>query len=581
MYWAIPSLLYLFSSFQTINSSIDSSHIPLTTIFERASRNTENESNQLLLGDGIYSGHDIRIFAEPFSIIGSTKVTISYASEGLPNPGEAENMNGQPRQPYMWKCIFNIQNSTLHFTSFIASLWEPRSMNHHLGTSKESLPRFAVIQEADITAKSIIFLQEADHSPFVITTSLPQSSSTLTLVACTVNRTYPLIGSFSEIDFPKSSSLSADIVISSLSLTSSEVVGTNGLASSTSSPQSHLSLCASLLSCELFNLTSGPSQTTRQSQTITKQKLAHCHFSSVDNALYGAAISRIDHSSSSLCLNTSIVDCLNLNNEPTTINENKTITGTADRYAYHAQSGSFLFSLCNLTTNTPTQETSLIFFSAFSGTLEINGCSFTSKVGAYHATSVNVEAITETFPKITLISSNFTFSRISNTPNDESQINTVRPLQLNVINCIFTTPAEDVYSNTRAIQNRQAITFVQIAHCRFLRQSTSGSGGALSYYNGVHLIHIFDTLFEANKAASEGGSLSLYTAHHKCFRSVFKDCSAGKLGGAIKLYWPYHSYHEDCAFINNNANQTDNLNNLASYRGNDIQIRTRVFQNYP
>ncbi|KAK2943792.1 hypothetical protein BLNAU_21297 [Blattamonas nauphoetae] len=293
--------------------------------------------------------------------------------------------------------------------------------------------------------------------------------------------------------------------------------------------------------------------------------------SAVDNALYGTATASLATSASSLCLNSSVLECINhhtQNQEKTTF----TVNSKADRSHYDTQTANQLFENCIFETTTPTASFWIIEKTKVKGPFKIIGCDFKVSFGTSFIGTVSLEAVTGAFPLFLIDSSSLTYSSTSATPTSNHQLVLYYSFNVHLVSSNFTTPSPEHKSCARTFASYSSITFTTFSNYIFERQSTSGSGSCFSDA-GASSVNIWTSCRFSNcEARQSGGVAHLHNPVSKFFHCEFSSNTAELRGGALLLSWPIYNYLQDCHFQNNNAKQPYSEQNptLAHFRGNDI-----------
>ncbi|KAK2953616.1 hypothetical protein BLNAU_11480 [Blattamonas nauphoetae] len=282
------------------------------------------------------------------------------------------------------------------------------------------------------------------------------------------------------------------------------------------------------------------------------------------------------------CMNTTLVDCDRIQfasrnqQSPNPVNENKTITSSADRYSYPDSSLDIAFTDSNLMSTTQTGGTSfyMIELTQFAGKLSLTGCTMEGQFNPKLIGIVKIVAQLEAFPRLVIEGCSVTFS--CNTPLSTaySQFYLQYSVFTQVSNSVFKAP-EGEHTNNRLFYPIDSLGVFEMSGCRFQQQSTSGNGAVV--IDSLSLVlTVFDSTFSDNTATLGGCFYShrdvLY--FHRCH---FNNNVANMRGGVLSMYAPELFHAEDCHFRNNNAlERFTTTNELAHYRGNDIDSWTET-----
>ncbi|KAK2961201.1 hypothetical protein BLNAU_3969 [Blattamonas nauphoetae] len=319
-----------------------------------------------------------------------------------------------------------------------------------------------------------------------------------------------------------------------------------------------------------------------RSRTLGQQRIANCALHRVDDALYGTAICDIGNTVETRCTNATLVDCDRIQfasrnqQSPNPVNENKTITSSADRYSYPDSSLDIVFTDSNLTSTTQTGGTSfyMIELTQFAGKLSLTGCAIEGQFNPKLIGIVKITAKLEAFPRLVIEGCFVTFSCQTPLSAFDSQFQLQYSVFTQVSNSVFKAP-EGEQTGIRLFRPIDSLGVFEMSGCRFQQQSTSGNGAVV--LDSLSLVlTVFDSTFSDNTATLGGCFYShrdvLY--FHRCH---FSNNVANMRGGVLSIYAQVLFHADNCHFRNNNAlERFTTTNELAHYRGNDIDSWTET-----
>ncbi|KAK2963781.1 hypothetical protein BLNAU_1348 [Blattamonas nauphoetae] len=296
-------------------------------------------------------------------------------------------------------------------------------------------------------------------------------------------------------------------------------------------------------------------------------------FREVENCLFGTVVPRLGSSLSLLSLNSTFIECSNVNDRPQNAESfDFSVQSTDDRTQFSTQQTSQHFENCHFTSTNPFLSFNIIEYTELSGSLRFIGCSFTIVVGVRHVGVMNITAQKEVFPLFVFDTSSVTFSRSDGVVSSVSQFTFVSSPNTHFASSNFTAPPTSTSTGTRALLFSSSVAFATITNCIFEKQATTGHGSCVYDHALSSIVLITSSIFRHNSANSYGGSLFISTSYSRMFHCLFENNTAAQQGGAIHFYWSRLANLEDVHFVNNHANQTYSTTNptLAHYRVNDI-----------
>ncbi|KAK2954536.1 hypothetical protein BLNAU_10556 [Blattamonas nauphoetae] len=535
------------------------------------------KTNNIQLENDAYFGLNLPIHSQHFSLVGSTTTTL------FPLRDAEEDKHAIQLTPLtsnsLRSSIFIVQNSTIHISSI--HFKQPNTDDIGASTSNHITARTtvhsAIIMDSAAILSHSSFEVSCGMSPLlVMPSSSPTStaSSSVVILSCSIRNVDNLLGSFCLASNAETGSLHVDVSISGIRLHSSHFIGSHGVACSSESSQCSIFGRSSIATCQISNVTT--SIDTTIPTTTMKQQMTGSELLNVDNALYGTATASLTTSASSLCLNSSVLECTNYaietvqNQEKTTF----TVNSAADRSQYSAQTDTQLFENCIFKTTTPSTEYSIIEKSNIEGSFKVIRCDFTVSFGSSFVGAMILKAQVGEFPLLLIDSSSFAFSSSSGTAGSKIQITLTYSFNIHLISSNFTTPSPQQKSCARSISCFVAIAHTIFSDCIFERQSSSGYGSCFSDSDSSSVNFWTSCKFSNCEAGMNGGVAyllnSLVTASHCEFSS-----NIAKLrGGALGLAWMTFIDLYDCHFRDNEASDvySEQNPNLTHYRGNDMGL---------
>ncbi|KAK2960605.1 hypothetical protein BLNAU_4503 [Blattamonas nauphoetae] len=306
-------------------------------------------------------------------------------------------------------------------------------------------------------------------------------------------------------------------------------------------------------------------------QQMTGSVLSH-----VDNALYGTATSSLTSSSSTICLNTSVLECNN-HATPNVQNEEKTtftVQSAADRSQYSTQTAINLFENCIFETTNPSAAFSIIEKTKVKDPFEIIRCDFTVSFKSSFVGAVNLGAQKGAFPLFLFDSSSLTFSSTSGTPTANNQLTLSYSFNVHLVSSNFTTPSAQQTSLARTIVCPNSIAFTSFSNCIFERQSSSSAGSCFADSGAISVSVWTSCKFTNCESGTRGGVAFFINSASRFFHCDFSLNTAELRGGVLLYYWMTFIDLSDCHFRENEAKQVYSEKNstLTHFRGNDICI---------
>ncbi|KAK2953470.1 hypothetical protein BLNAU_11605 [Blattamonas nauphoetae] len=298
------------------------------------------------------------------------------------------------------------------------------------------------------------------------------------------------------------------------------------------------------------------------------------NFLGVDNALFGTVIPRLGSSLSLLSLNTTFVECSNVDGSQNGESFDFSVQSTANRSQFSSQQSAQHFENCHFTSTKPTSSFNVIEYTEFGGSLKFVGSSFKIVVGTKLIGVMKIIAKKEVFPLFLFDTSSVTFSRSDGIDSLGSQFTFAASPNTHFASSNFTAPTS-TSTCTRTLIFTSSIAFATITNCVFEKQSTASTGTILNDQTLCSVVLITSSIFRENHGRSHGGVLYLSYAHARMFHCHFESNSAGLIGGCMYLIFPKLCHLEDVHFENNHANQPYSATNptRTHYRGNDIGLR--------
>ncbi|KAK2949521.1 hypothetical protein BLNAU_15503 [Blattamonas nauphoetae] len=299
-------------------------------------------------------------------------------------------------------------------------------------------------------------------------------------------------------------------------------------------------------------------------------------FVGVENCLFGTVVPRLGSSRSLLSLNSTFIECSNVNDRPQNGESfDFPVQSISDRTQFSSQQDAQLFENCHFTSTKPTSSFNIIEYSEFGGSLKFVGSSFTIVVGTTHIGVMKITAQKEVFPLFLFDTSSVTFSRSDGVVSSGSQFTFASSPNTHFASSNFTAPPTSTSTGTRTLFFSSSVAFATITNCIFEKQATNGIGSCFYDYGLSSVILITSSVFRHNTALQLGGSLYLSYSNSRIFHCHFECNTAALQGGAIFFSWPSLAHFEDVHFENNCANKTYSTTNLnlTHFRGNDIGIR--------
>ncbi|KAK2948281.1 hypothetical protein BLNAU_16817 [Blattamonas nauphoetae] len=299
-------------------------------------------------------------------------------------------------------------------------------------------------------------------------------------------------------------------------------------------------------------------------------------FVGVENYLFGTVVPRLGSSRSLLSLNSTFIECSNVNDRPQKGESfDFSVQSTLDRTQFSLQQDAQLFENCHFTSTNPTSSFNIIEYTNLVGSLKFVGSSFTIVVGTKHIGVMKITAKKEVFPLFVFDTSSVTFSRSDGVVSSSSQFTFVSSPNTHFASSNFTAPPTSTSTGTRTLLFSSSVAFATITNCVFEKQATSGHGSCFYDETLGSVTLITSSVFRRNTALLQGGSLLLCYSYSHMFHCHFEYNTAGTLGGALFFIWPSLNHFEDVHFVNNHANQTYSATNtkLAHFRGNDVGSR--------
>ncbi|KAK2951618.1 hypothetical protein BLNAU_13502 [Blattamonas nauphoetae] len=298
-------------------------------------------------------------------------------------------------------------------------------------------------------------------------------------------------------------------------------------------------------------------------------------FVGVENCLFGTVVPRLGSSLSLLSLNTTFLECSNVNDRPQNGESfDFSVQSSSDRTQFSSQQDAQHFENCHFTSTTPTSSFNLIEYSEFGGSLKFVGSSFTIVIGSKHIGVMKITAQKEVFPLFVFDTSSVTFSRSDGVVSSSSQFVFVSSPNIHFASSNLTAPPTSTSTGTRTLLFSSSVAFISITNCIFEKQATNGHGSCFYDSYLCSIVMVTSSIFRHNTALQLGGSLYLSYSNSRIFHCHFECNAAGALGGAVFFSWPRLINFEDVHFVSNHANQTYSTTNLnlTHFRGNDVGV---------
>ncbi|KAK2941047.1 hypothetical protein BLNAU_24043 [Blattamonas nauphoetae] len=524
-----------------------------------------------------YFGLNLPLLSQHLSLVGS-KTTTLLPLRDAEEDNQATSSTSLSSKSLL-SSILVVENSTIHISSIHFKQPSPddvRSSTSNHNTAPTTVHSAIIVDSAAIMSDSSFEVSCGMPPLLVMPSSSPTSSasSSVVILSCSLRTVDYLLGSFCLASNARADSLRVDVSISGIHLHSSHFIGSHGVVCSTDSRQHSIFGHSSIASSLISNVTSQIIQTqttTTMDQQITGSELLH-----VDNALYGTATASLTTSASSLCLNSSVLECINHHNKNEQNDEKITFTvnSAADRSHYDTQTANQLFEHCIFKSTTPSTSFRIIEKSNVIGPFKIIGCDFKVSFGSSFVGVMTLKAETDAFPLFLFDSSSVTFSSTSATPTANTQLLLYYSFNVHLISSNFTTPSPEQKSCARFLASFSSISFTTFSNCIFERQSTNESGACYAD-SGSNSVNLWTSCKFTNCETSQsGGAAQLLNSVSKFFHCEFSSNTAQMKGGALLLSWPVYNYMQDCHFRENEAREkySEKNPNLTHYRGNDISI---------
>ncbi|KAK2946950.1 hypothetical protein BLNAU_18108 [Blattamonas nauphoetae] len=544
------------------------------------SQNNDFSTNHISieLESDAYFGLNLAILSQHLSLVGSKKTTL------LPLLDANEDRQATQSTLFTTKSLLSsilvVENSTIHISSIHFKQPNPddiRSSTSNKITASTTV-HSAIIMDSAVILSYSSFEVSCGISPLlVMPSSSPTStaSSSVVILSCSLRTVDNLLGSFCLASNAETDSLRVDVSISRIRLHSSHFIGSHGVACSTESHQHFIFGRSSIASSQISNVTSSveaTTPTTTMDQQMTGSELLH-----VDNALYGTATASLTTSASSICLNSSVLECVNHHTQTVQNAEKTTFTvGSADdRNQYSAQTAANLFENSIFETTTPSTSFRIIEKKNVEGSFKIIGCDFKVSFGTSFVGAVNLAAETDAFPLFLLESSSVTFSSTSGTPGGDAQFILTYAFNFHLVSSNFTTPSAQHTSCTRTIITSNSLVFPTFTNCIFERQSTSGSGSCFSDSASTSVNLWTSCKFSNCAAGNDAGVAYFLNSEARFFHCEFSSNTAKQRGGVFLFAWVSFVDLSDCHFRDNEAKEvySEKNPNLTHYRGNDICLK--------
>ncbi|KAK2957895.1 hypothetical protein BLNAU_7071 [Blattamonas nauphoetae] len=382
------------------------------------------------------------------------------------------------------------------------------------------------------------------------------------------------IGSFLEIDNALPPTESISMSISSFQLDTQLLTSNSGLSFSSSPSEYGLTndyqIQSVVSDCQFFNLSSNPAHPSSRSFRWLREKIVGCEMRSVVKSLEGTLTTRLGTQSEFLMQNSSLLECVNEEVIETTKSYDSIpeITSSAQRIEHGSEFTHYAFRGCTIKATNMTTSFVIITLNPIAGNVEFVGCSFDVECNAVHNTLISATAVRDNKVNFLIDTCTFKFWRETETSTGSSQISLYNFQEISIVSSTFSPPSSN-FSTARAIVTSNPISFLFFSNTSFTRQTSSGSGGALSL--PFSIIRFFHCHFEGNKALNGG---AIYTASRWHFMSscTFARNEATKWGGAIYSSYLVRLRMFDCHFVDNQASwkYENDQTQLAHYRGNDI-----------
>ncbi|KAK2951232.1 hypothetical protein BLNAU_13848 [Blattamonas nauphoetae] len=521
-----------------------------------------------------YFGLNLPILSQTLSLVGSKKTTLVPLRDRDTNYQATESTSFTSKS--LRNSILVVENSTVHISSFHFKQPSPDQSSPSTPnqiTASTTLHSAIIMDSAAILSDSSFEVSCGISPLLVMPSSSPTStaSSSVVILACSLRTVDNLLGSFCLASNAESDSLLVDVSISGIHLHSSHFIGSHGVACSTESHHNSIVGRSSIASSEISNLTSSNPGTL--SKSTMEQLISGSVCSHVDDALYGTATASLTTSASSLCLNSSVLECVT-HHIQTAQNEEKTtftIGAATDRSQYSAQTAANLFENCIFLTTTPSTSFHIIEKLKVKDPFKIIGCDFKVYFASSFVGAVNLKAEKGAFPLLLIDSSSLIFST-SGTPGSSNQLTMTYAFNIHLVSSNFTTPSAQQTSCARTIVTSNSLAFTLFSNCIFERQSTNMSGSCFFGSDSSSINFWTSCQFSHCEAGSHGGvtyiSNSVCTVSH----CEFSSNTAKQRGGVFLFSWMTLVDLSDCHFRDNEAKEvySEKNPNLTHYRGNDM-----------
>ncbi|KAK2959691.1 hypothetical protein BLNAU_5468 [Blattamonas nauphoetae] len=540
------------------------------TMEEHQATNNRNNEQIIQFPIGEFWGIDQTIDSQSLSLLGSNGTVFLVDTPHSHQPSYQISLS-----PHR-SSLLMISNSSLSLsliTFDISDRSEISPNTHKSRVGNDTLPICAHLTHSTVSFRESTFVISSSTPPFTISSSPFGSSSTsLTMIDCAVKNVNSIFPALSSIVNENGNPLSVEVTICGFSQHSSLFTDFEGVCCSTDPISESVSVHNTLSSIRLSNITSLTSSRS-PSRLHSSDRMIGSEFVGVENCLFGTAVPRLGSSLSLLSLNSTFIECSNVNDRPQNGESfDFSVQSTFDRTQFSSQQDAQHFENCHFTSTTPTSSFNIIEYSEFGGSLKFVGSSFEVVVGTKHIGVMKITTKKEVFPLFVFDRSSVTFSRSDGVVSSDSQFTFVSSPSTHFASSNFTAPPTSTSTGTRALFFSLSIAFTTITNCVFEKQATTGPGSTLSDNSLSSVILITSSIFTHNTADRDGGSLYVTACFMRMFHCHFECNTAALQGGAVLLAWPHFLNLEDVHFVSNHANQTYSTANpsLAHYRGNDI-----------